>query len=343
MCNLELENLWHQIYIKGERYFSSGFCDIFLTDLEPISLKPPIFTIGARCSAIYMRKYNHYIKIIETLVNELLNSQEHISVKVVSTDLEVTKRQYPIDQICAKSLPINHEYTFDNYIIYKSNRIAYKAAKSIVDSTEDIIRFLFLYGKIGVGKTHLLNAIANSAMASTHNKKVLYTSGKQFVDEYLYFKRGHSGSFLTKYNDIDMLIVDDIEGLYADHDAQREFFLLFNKLYDSKKQIVISSYYAPDELFRLDDNLRCCLKSGFITDIQKPNYNARIAILENIVAINGLVIPQIVLEYIAQHIDNNIKKLIAAPMEVLNYASYNKLNLNLDIMPSAINYIYSLR
>jgi len=93
----------------------------------------------------------------------------------------------------------------------------------------------------------------------------------------------------------------------------------------------------------LDDNLRCYLKSGFITDIQKPNYNARIAILENIVAINGLVIPQIVLEYIAQHIDNNIKKLIAAPMEVLNYASYNKLNLNLDIMPSAINYIYSLR
>jgi chromosomal replication initiator protein len=93
----------------------------------------------------------------------------------------------------------------------------------------------------------------------------------------------------------------------------------------------------------LDDNLRCCLKSGFITDIQKPNYNARIAILENIVAINGLVIPQIVLEYIAQHIDNNIKKLIEAPMAVLNYASYNKLNLNLDIMHGAINYIYSLR
>jgi chromosomal replication initiator protein len=341
MCNLELENLWHQIYIKGERYFSSGFCDIFLTDLEPISLKPPIFTIGARCSAIYMRKYNHYIKIIETLVNELINSQEHISVKVVSTDLEVTKRQYPIDQICAKSLPINHECTFESFIIYQANRIAYKAANSLVDSSGDIINYIFLYGSMGVGKTHLLNAIANSAMASTNNKKVLYTSAEQFVDEYLYFKREQCGSFYTKYNDIDILIVDDIEGLYADRDAQREFFLLFNKLYDSKKQIVISSYYAPDELFRLDDNLRCCLKSGFITDIQKPDYNARIAILENIVAINGLVIPQKILEYIAQHIDNNIKRLIEAPMRALDYASYNKLNLSLDIMPGAINYIYS--
>ena len=341
MCDLELENLWHQIYIKGERYFSSGFCDIFLTDLKPISLKPPIFTIGARCSAIYMRKYNPYIKIIETLVNELINSQEHISVKVVSTDLEVTKRQYHIDQICAKSLPINHECTFESFIIYQANRIAYKAANSLVDSSGDIINYLFLYGSMGVGKTHLLNAIANSAMASTHNKKVLYTSAEQFVDEYLYFKREQRGSFYTKYNDIDILIVDDIEGLYADRDAQREFFLLFNKLYDSKKQIVISSCYAPDELFRLDDNLRCCLKSGFITDIQKPNYNARIAILENIVAINGLVIPQKILEYIAQHIDNNIKRLIEAPIRALDYASYNKLSLSLDIMPGAINYIYS--
>ena len=341
MSNLELENLWHQIYIKGEKYFSSSFCNLFLTQLEPISLSSQFFIIGVRYSFIYRKKYNRFIMIIEDLVNDIINSQEHIIVKIVSTDLEVTKRKYPINQMHAKSLPINHECTFENFIIHKSNRIAYKAAKALADSTEDIINFLFLYGNMGAGKTHLLNAIANSAIASTPNKIVLYTSAEQFMDEYLFFKRKQIGDFLTKYIDIDMLIVDDIEVLYADHDAQKVFFLLFNKLYDSKKQIVISSYYPPDELFRLDDNLRCCFKSGFIIDIQKPSYKARIAILENIVAYNGLVIPQKILEYIAQHIDNNIKRLIETPMRVLDYASYNKLSLSLDIMPGAINYIYS--
>lgn len=216
---------------------------------------------------------------------------------------------------------LNPRYTFSSFIVGENNNLAFAACKAVSEQLGTLYNPLFIYGGVGLGKTHLLQSIGNSILEKDPEKEVLYTSTEKFTSELITsIKNNTINSFKAYYQKIDLLIIDDVQFLSGREKTQHEFFNIFNTLYQKDKQIVISSDRPPKSIPTLEDRLRSRFEGGMIADINKPNFEMRLAILESKSNEKNISFPKETLHYIAENITHNIRELEGALNRVIAFS-----------------------
>jgi chromosomal replication initiator protein len=232
----------------------------------------------------------------------------------------------------ASASKLSHKYRFETFVIGSSNRFAHAAAVAVAESPAKAYNPLFIYGDSGLGKTHLLHAIGHYAKELGHARIVRYVSTEEFTNDYINSVRDNRGhDFQRRHREVDILLIDDIQFLEKKERTQEEFFHTFNTLHNANKQIVISSDRSPKALATLEDRLRTRFEWGLLADIQPPDLETRIAILQKKAAQERLLAPGEVLEFIASRVSNSIRELEGALIRVTAYANLSRSPVTLPI------------
>ena len=238
----------------------------------------------------------------------------------------------------ATSMDFNPQFTFDNFVVGPSNRMAHSAAIAVSKTPGQVYNPLFLYGPPGVGKTHLLYAIANGIRKQMPNANIVYIKGDQFTNELIdAIKSGKNVEFRSKYREADLFLIDDIQFIAGKDSTQEEFFHTFNTLYEEHKQIVMTSDRKPGDMPTLEDRLRTRFEWGLIMDIQPPDYETRMAILKNKATQLGLNLSDDVCNYIAINVTNNVRQIEGTVKKILAYRDLNNMPLDLPNISRAID------
>lgn len=229
------------------------------------------------------------------------------------------------------------KYTFEKFVVGENNRFANAACVAVAEAPSERYNPLFIYGNVGLGKTHLMQAIGHQVLDTMPTKKVVYVSCETFTNEFINaVKSGNNDSFRAKYRSVDVLLIDDIQFLTGKEGTQEEFFHTFNDLQGAEKQIVISSDRPPKEIAQLEDRLRSRFEMGLITDIDTPNFETRMAILRKKAEAYTETIPGDVLSYIADSIHSNIRELEGALTTVAAYANLQSKPIDLPLAKEAL-------
>lgn len=236
------------------------------------------------------------------------------------------------------SMDFNPQFSFDNFIVGPSNRFAHGAAIAVTNNPGQAYNPLFIYGPAGVGKTHLLYAIANGIRKNNPYIKIVYIKGDQFTNELIAaIQNGKNIEFRSKYREADLFLIDDIQFIAGKESTQEEFFHTFNKLYEEHKQIVMTADRKPSDMLTLEDRLKTRFEWGLIADVQPPDYETRMAILKNKAASLGLQLDDDVCNYIAINITNNVRQIEGTVKKILAYRDLNNMPLDLPHISRAID------
>jgi len=258
-----------------------------------------------------------------------------ISAPVSSAPNPEKKIKKPENIIKNDQLYLSPRYTFDSFVIGNSNRFAHAACLAVAQSPAKVYNPLFVYGVVGIGKTHLMQAIGNYIIQHDHKAKVLYISSEKFTNELINsIKDGRTDAFRDKYRNVDVLLIDDIQFLAGKERTQEEFFHTFNALHESRKQIVITSDRPPKDLTTLEERLISRFEWGLTADIGPPELETREAILRKKAQEENLSVPDEVINFIADKISSNIRQLEGALTKLVAYSTINKKELS---VPSAQN------
>ena len=306
------------------------------------------------------------------VLDQPLNDERAISfVKMKFYDLfiqqaifELTGKNYSVDFVLQKDLNkapedikpvkiqqenrttsnLNPKYTFDTFVVGNNNKLAHAASVAVAEAPGASYNPLFLYGGVGLGKTHLMHSVAHHILQNNKDAKVLYVTSEKFTIELIdSIKHDKNQQFRDKYRNIDVLLIDDIQFIIGKESTQEEFFHTFNTLYEAKKQIIISSDKPPKDMITLEERLRSRFEWGLTADIQSPDYETRMAILKKRAELDGLDIPNDVMEYVANNIKSNIRELEGALNKICVYANLTKKNepITVDIAVEALRDLIS--
>ncbi len=268
-------------------------------------------------------------------VKVILTSQiSEYKTKIADTEPVHVHTAAPINE---NIIGINPKYTFDNFVVGSGNRFAHAASLAVAETPSQAWNPLFLYGCSGLGKTHLMHAIGNYIASINPSLKIMYVSSELFTNELINsIKDNTNESFRNKYRMIDVLLIDDIQFIGGKKQTEEEFFHTFNHLHQADKQIIISSDRHPREMNTLEDRLKSRFEWGLTCDIQPPDYETRLAILQKKMQALEVDVPGDVLDYIASNVSNNIRELEGALTRISAFAKLNNLELTMDMTENVL-------
>ena len=233
---------------------------------------------------------------------------------------------------------LNPKYTFETFVVGNNNRFAHAAALAVAEAPAASYNPLFIYGGVGLGKTHLMHAIGNEILKNNRNSRILYITSEAFTNELINAIKENTGDqFRNKYRSIDVLLIDDIQFIAGKDRVQEEFFHTFNTLYESGKQVILSSDKPPKDIPLLEDRLKSRFEWGIIADISNPDYETRLAILRKKAQLDNIIVDDEILSTIATRIDSNIRELEGALNKLTAKASLVKTPITMEMAEKAIN------
>ncbi len=272
-------------------------------------------------------------------------AETEIPEDLFSKNSDFTSTQKPVDHLKNKYIStFNPRYTFDSFVVGMCNRLSHAASLAVAESPARAYNPLFIYGGVGLGKTHLLHAIGQYTLINHGFSRVFYFSSEKFTNEFINAIRDNKTlEFRNKYRNMDVLLIDDIQFLAGKEQTQEEFFHTFNALHDNNKQIIISSDRPPKEIPTLEDRLRSRFEWGLITDLQPPDLETRTAILKKKALTDSIDIPDQVIQYIAAKVITNIRELEGALIRIVAYASLSETPVTLELTEAALQDIIFTR
>lgn len=257
-------------------------------------------------------------------------------------DSKLEDKSFNDNEIGVSNNSLNPKYTFDTFVVGNNNRFAHAASLAVAEAPGTSYNPLFLYGDVGLGKTHLMHAIGHQVIKNNSNSNVLYVTSEKFTNQLINaIKDNKNEQFRNKYRNIDVLLIDDIQFIAGKERIQEEFFHTFNTLHDDGKQIIISSDRPPKDIQPLEDRLRTRFEWGLIADISNPDYETRMAILKKKAQLDNIIIDDDVLVNIATHIDTNIRELEGALNKLIAYSTLSNSPITIELSNKAISDVVS--
>ena len=342
--NTEID-IWEQIKAELKDTVSEQNFKTWIQPLKCADTGDGYLKIQAANRFVKQWIQTNYLLKIQQLAEKLIGSSVVVEIEIADVNPVITDNKYTerFKDYSKNKEPkkikknnresnINIEYCFDNFISGNSNQFASAAAIAVANNPATIYNPLFIYGGVGLGKTHLLNAIGNKIIADQANSEVCYYSSEKFTNELINAIRyGKMEEFRNKFRSIDVLLIDDVQFIAGKERTQEEFFHTFNSLYDSHKQIVVTSDKFPKEIPGLEERLRSRFEWGLIADIQAPDKETKQAILEAKAEKNNIVLPEDVAEFLSSSVISNIRELEGYLVRIGAYASLTSTPITIDM------------
>ena len=312
--NTQLEFLWGRIKERAEKLINTISFGSFIEDLVPVDVVNKKLVLKASTEVVAKTVTQHHLE-------QLREAAQNADVGIVGVVIVVDGSDtYTLDEMPdafeESAVALDKRYTFDSFVVGPSNKFVYAAAKSVAEAPGENFNPLYIYGGTGLGKTHLMQAIANEINKKKPSLKVIYTTSEKFLNEYvdsMYAKKSagtdNEFRFRNRYRNVDVLIIDDIQFWAGKYGVQEAFFHTFNELFSQHKQIVISSDCPAKELTTLEERLRTRFEGGLIADIQPPDLETKIAILKRKALEKKYIVPDDVLAFLVKNSDNNVRTL----------------------------------
>ncbi|MEF2877505.1 MAG: chromosomal replication initiator protein DnaA [Blautia sp.] len=347
-----IQEKWPEILnmVKTEHDVSPVSFSAWLEPLEVYKVEGNVVTIIVKNGSMALNYINKkYLLPLQVAIVETTGEDYEISLVLpeeIKEELQEAKPSLPTDlnENAAKA-NLNPRYTFDTFVVGSNNKMAHAASLAVAESPGEAYNPLFIYGGVGLGKTHLMHSIAHFVLHKNPDAKVLYVTSEYFTNELIESIRNGNNStmskFREKYRNIDVLLIDDIQFIIGKESTQEEFFHTFNALHGAKKQIVISSDKPPKDMEILEDRLRSRFEWGLIVDISSPDYETRMAILRKKEELDGYKIDDQVIEYIAKNVKSNIRELEGSLNKIMAYANLEKSEINLALAEKVLKDIIS--
>jgi chromosomal replication initiator protein len=340
----------HTIWQNVLEYIRQGITDVeyhtWFEKIRPMAVNAGVLELGVPNSfaADWIKK--HYSEIVEEALLRLGAQVPRFELRVVlspAVQEDIFAVAKPVTSSDSRGR-LNSKYTFENFVVGTNNNLVHAASVAVAESPGRAYNPLFIYGGVGLGKTHLMHAVGHSVAARFPQLRIEYVTTETFTNELINaIREDRMSEFRERYRSIDLLLVDDIQFIAGKERTQEEFFHTFNALYEAHKQIILSSDRPPKDILTLESRLRSRFEWGLITDIQAPELETRIAILKMNSEYRNMRIPEEVLEYIARQITSNIRELEGALMRVIAYASLNGVELNRVVASRALSDVFTAR
>ena len=349
--NNDLQSLWAKTLniIKGE--MSEVSFNTWIKSCEPISISSNTIKISVPNSFTQDILEKRYKDLVVNSIEAACSKVYNVDFIVASDIQEVEEKEEKKIKADDKSSitvsdemssTLNPKYTFDSFVIGNSNRFAHAASLAVAEAPAKAYNPLFIYGGVGLGKTHLMHAIGHYALQNNSSAKVVYVSSEKFTNELINaIKDDKNEEFRNKYRNVDILLIDDIQFIAGKERTQEEFFHTFNELHDANKQIILSSDRPPKEIPTLEDRLRSRFEWGLIADIQAPDFETRMAILKKKADVEKLNVANEVMVYIATKIKSNIRELEGALIRIVAYSSLTNRPITVELASEALKDIIS--
>ncbi len=353
-----LPQVWQKALdnIKNRPEITEVSFETWLKTIKPLSADNNVLVFGVYDTFTKGILQKHYRSFIQNIIKEITGRQYEINF-VIPSEEDINPKNHKKNKdgrivhgaeeqvaspFSVKAHGLNPKYTFDTFVIGHSNRFAHAASVAVAETPAKAYNPLFIYGGVGLGKTHLMHAIGQHISEMDPDKQIVYISSETFTNELINsIKDDRNVEFRNKYRNIDILLIDDIQFIAGKERTQEEFFHTFNALYNSNKQIILSSDRPPKEIPTLEDRLRSRFEWGLIADIQPPDYETRIAILRKKAQIENIEVPDEVMLLIAKKIKSNIRELEGALVRIVAYSSLTNNPISIELASEALKEIFS--
>ncbi|MGB6370697.1 MAG: chromosomal replication initiator protein DnaA [Atribacterota bacterium] len=352
----EIEELWNKILETIKKELSPQAYNSWFSQTKVVKFGENELIVSAPGDFCKDWLEKHYTGFIKDIFKRTLGLDDNLKIEFIATDQKFSAPAHSTPHpkknikntepfLKDNKLILTPKYTFDNFVVGNSNRFAHAACLAVAQSPAKSYNPLFVYGEVGLGKTHLIQAIATHIIQHSGKAKikVLYISSEKFTNELINsIKDGSTAAFREKYRSVDVLLIDDIQFLAGKERTQEEFFHTFNTLYDSNKQIVITSDRPPKDIPTLENRLISRFEWGLMTDIQPPDFETRIAILRKKGQSENLNVPNEVIDFIAEKIPSNIRQLEGALTKLTAFSTLTKKELSIPLTQEILKDIIPL-